>query len=79
MRAYRAEFVQIGRDIEPMMALDHERGHYQFFWYGWQNDRHIFSVAFHAQLRDRKVWMLQDKTEEGFANYLVPCQLISDG
>ena len=38
---------------------------------GWHQDERIKSVMIHVRLKDEKIWIEEDWTEEGIATYLL--------
>ena len=52
-------------------VCDPEKGQFLLIAVGWQKDRHIDSILFHAQLVDRMIIIETDKTEEGLKPLLI--------
>ena len=52
-------------------VCDQEKGQFLLIAVGWQKDRHIDSILFHAQLADGMVIIETDKTEEGLKSLLI--------
>lgn len=67
---YKSQFKKTSQNIQNHIISDKENHHYQFLWTGWQGDYHVFNVAFHIQILDGKLWIHQDKTEWGLADWL---------
>lgn len=44
-------------DIQMRILIDTENDHYQALYAGWRNDRQIFSVVFHFDIIDGKIWV----------------------
>jgi hypothetical protein len=63
------------RDPSPgadtLCAFDDERGHYLVLSTGWTNDRRIRGVTLFVRLREGKIWVEEDWTEEGIATQFV--------
>jgi hypothetical protein len=57
--------------IRTLMAFDRERGQFVLIDEGWEGYRHIHTLWAHLELRDGKIWIYEDGTEEGIANLLV--------
>lgn len=53
--------------IEVETIVDDENGHYLVFYSGWQGSKRIHGPVIHLQLRDDKIWIHFDGTEEGVA------------
>ncbi len=57
--------------FRTLMAFDRERGQYLLIDEGWDGYSRIHRVWAHVELRDGKVLIHEDGTEEGIANDLV--------
>lgn len=55
--------------IEPIM--DTVGDHYQIMTTGWMDQVRVYGAILHVDIRDGKIWIQHDGTEEGFANRLV--------
>jgi hypothetical protein len=58
-------------EFRTLTAFDRERGQFLLIDEGWNGYRRIHRVWMHVELRDSKVWIHEDGTEEGVANRLV--------
>ncbi|MBW4542936.1 MAG: XisI protein [Symplocastrum torsivum CPER-KK1] len=50
-----------------MLVFDETHDHYLLLLIGWQKDERIKSVMIHVRLKDKKIWIEEDWTEEGVA------------
>lgn len=57
--------------VELESVVDDERDHYQLLSVGWNGMQRIHGCLFHTDLKDGKIWIQHDGTEEGIANRLV--------
>ena len=60
LKAYAAEEVNQKRspdDMQIRLIMDTENDHYQVLYAGWRNDQQIFSVVFHFDIIDGKIWV----------------------
>ncbi len=60
LKAYAAD--EIGKkrqpdDLQTHLIMDTKNDHYQVLYAGWRNDRQIFSVIFHFDIIDHKIWV----------------------
>ncbi len=55
-------------DIEVETILDEANDHYEVVYTGWDGWRRIHSTMLHVDIRDGKVWIQHDGTEDGIAN-----------
>jgi hypothetical protein len=58
-------------DIDVELVIDQERDHYELVHAGWSGDYRIHGSVIHIDIRDGKIWIQHDGTEEGIANRLV--------
>ena len=58
-------------DVEMELITDTVHDHYQLLSVGWNKLERIHSTLIHIDIRDGKIWIQQDGTEEGIANRLV--------
>ena len=56
---------------EVVSLCDHQTGQYMLVAVGWQRERHINHILFHARLLDGLVVIETDNTEEGLKAELV--------
>jgi hypothetical protein len=57
--------------IESMVITDHEQDQYLLILSGWNGTRRIRNIFFHIRLKQGKVWIEEDWSEEGFANEIM--------
>lgn len=62
-----------GSQLEFEVVFDTERHHYQLLCVGWINDEYIHHVPIHIDIKDQKVWIQKNATEEYIAEALVAC------
>jgi hypothetical protein len=58
-------------EVEIEQIIDTEGDHYQLMSVGWQNRQRVHGSIVHVDIRDGKIWIQHDGTEEGIANRLV--------
>lgn len=58
-------------DIEVQLLFDTERDHYQLVDLGWDGQRRIYSCVIHLDIRDGKVWIQRNQTDERIAEQLI--------
>ena len=58
-------------DIETDVVFDDERNHYQMVHIGWESKRRVCGAIIHISLKNNKVWIQYDGTENGVAKELV--------
>lgn len=71
MLCERARFYAAPGKFRTLTAFDREHGQFVLIDEGWDGYRRIHRVWAHVELRDGKIWIHEDGTEEGIANLLV--------
>ncbi|MEH1870164.1 XisI protein [Nostoc sp.] len=70
-------------EIETQLIFDTEHHHYQLVNVGWKNDRRVYGCFLHLDIKDGKVWLQHNGTEnevgEDLANLGIPKQDIVIG
>lgn len=57
--------------IEIETVFDESKDHYEMMYVGWQKHRRVHGCVLHIDIRDGKVWIQHDGTEDGVAEELV--------
>ncbi len=58
-------------EVEVQLIFDVERGHFQWMNVGWEGFDRIYRCAVHLDLRDGKVWLQQNLTDQNPAAELM--------
>lgn len=58
-------------EIETQLLIDTEHDHYQLVDVGWQHDLRVHSCILHIDIKDGKVWLQQNLTDQQVADELV--------
>lgn len=58
-------------EIETEVIVDEAQGHFELMRTGWINGRRVHGSLIHIDIRDGKIWIQHDGTEDGVANELV--------
>ena len=65
-------------DVEVETIIDPLQGHYQLMTIGWNGQRRIHGCLLHVDIKNGKIWIQHDGTEEGIANRLVAAGVPKD-
>lgn len=65
-------------DVEIEVIMDEPKGHYELMYAGWSGPYRIHGPVLHIDIRDDKVWIQHDGTEDGIANELVEAGIPRD-
>ncbi len=60
-----------GSTTESTLAFDQVHNQYLLMLMGWDKDERIKSVMIHIRLKDNKIWIEEDWTEDGVATDLL--------
>lgn len=58
-------------DVQIEVIFDEANDHYELVYAGWNGPYRIHGSVLHLDIRDGKVWIQYDGTEDGIANELV--------
>ncbi len=57
--------------IESLLIADEARGHYQLFDLGWAEHKRVRNLQVYVRLRNGKIWIEHDMTEDSIATELL--------
>lgn len=57
--------------IETQIICDTVNHHYLLLYVGWQEEKRVYGCPIHLDIKDNKIWIHRDFTEQGIANQLV--------
>jgi hypothetical protein len=57
--------------VEAQTIFDTERDRYQLLYSGWHNKKRIFGPVLHLDIKDGKIWIQWNGTEDDIAAELV--------
>jgi len=58
-------------EVEVQLILDTDRDHYQWMNVGWQRFNRIYRCIIHLDIKDGKIWLQQNLTDQNPAEALV--------
>ena len=68
------EYASIKKSLTPnvksQILIDKENNHYQLLSIGWHNNRFVYTIAFHFDIIDGKIWIQQNNTDTLIADEL---------
>jgi XisI protein len=70
-RARRASIPSNAQEYEVQTVFDSEQDRYQLLYVGWLGDKRHMGCVLYVNIKDGKIWIQHDGTEEGLANRLV--------
>ncbi|MBR8832725.1 MAG: XisI protein [Stigonema ocellatum SAG 48.90 = DSM 106950] len=57
--------------VETLLAFDEQHDQYLWFQVGWTQEERVRGITIHIRIKDNKIRIEEDWTEEGIANALV--------
>jgi len=57
--------------VDSILAFDKKRDQYLWFQTGWYDDRKIRGITVYIRIKNQKIYIEEDWTEEGIANELL--------
>lgn len=61
------------------LVFDRRQDHYLLVEVGWENGHRIYGTLIHIDIKDGKLWIQHDGTEEGVADELVAAGIPKEG
>jgi len=61
----------IGGDIETEVVFDVDRDKYLLIDFGWQDHQRIYNCIIHLEIRDGKIWIQRNQTDQLIADVLI--------
>jgi hypothetical protein len=58
-------------DVESQLLFDREHGHFQWMRVGWRGSERIYHSVIHFDIKDDKIWLQQNMTDQDPAAELV--------
>jgi hypothetical protein len=58
-------------DVEVQLMMDTVRDHYQWMNVGWEGFKRVYNCFIHLDIKDGKIWIQQNWTEDDLAADLV--------
>jgi XisI protein len=59
------------QDVEVQLVMDTVRDHYQWMNVGWEEFKRVYHCFIHLDIKDGKIWIQQNWTEDDLAADLV--------
>ena len=56
-------------ELQTLFDVNHD--HYQLIYVGWQNDRRIYGLLFHLDIKNEKVWLQLNTTDDDISEDLI--------
>jgi len=73
-----AQFKPARGDVQIEVVFDEANDHYELMYSGWNGPYRIHGPVLHLDIRNEKIWIQHDGTEEGVANELLKAGISRD-
>lgn len=72
LKEYRALYADADNsEVETLIVRDDDNGQYQLMRVGWRGEKRLRRPVFYVRLKDGKIWIEEDWTQESIANELL--------
>lgn len=65
-------------DVVTYLVVSRDRNHYLLIHEGWENQHRVHGTIVHAEIRNGKIWIHYDGTEDGITDELVAAGVPKD-
>lgn len=62
---------EVDSEVEVQLIFDEDRDHYQWMNVGWENLKRVYRCIIHFDIKDGKIWLQQNLTDQNPAEELV--------
>ena len=66
-----AAYIPPTEGVEVEKIYDDLHGHYELLYVGWEKKHRVHGMVLHVDIREGKIWIQHDGTEDGIAKELV--------
>src|SRR5260370_36208190 len=73
-----AKYRPANGDVQIEVIFDEGNDHYELMYAGWNGPYRIHGSVLHLDIRDGKVWIQHDGTDEGISEKLVSAGILRD-
>jgi hypothetical protein len=73
-----AQYKPAHGDVQVEIIFDPANDHYELVYAGWSGIHRIHGSVIHVDIRDGKIWIQHDGTEDGIADELVAAGIPRD-
>lgn len=68
---YAEKYAIDDENTDQVIVIDNPNGVYQIYQIGWEGHSRIHEMTLHIRIKDGKIWVEEDWTEEGIASRLI--------
>lgn len=63
--------ITVGEGTEIELIIDRSNGHYLVIFIGWRDQIQVYGSLIHIDIKEDRIWIQRDGTQEGIAQQLV--------
>lgn len=71
LEEYASAYNRNTKEIEAQVICDYQGNHFQLLHIGWDREKYRFSVIFHFDIKNGKIWLQENRTDILIAKELV--------
>ena len=68
---YASPNTDSNKDLEEQLVFDTERDHYQLLSVGWQNQKRVYFILLHLDIKNNKIWLQENSTDYDIVEDLI--------
>lgn len=72
------EYIPPEKGVDAIGIVDESQDNYLLLQVGWRPPYHIHKAFFHIRIKDDKIWIEEDWTQEGIATELIKAGVPAD-
>jgi hypothetical protein len=72
------QYINLDPEIRVYVLVSEDQNHFMLMHEGWQGHKRLYGTIVHAEIRDEKIWIHYDGTEDGIADELVAAGVLRD-
>ncbi len=67
----KAQIKPVGGEIEVETVFDQKNDRYLLVHLGWNDQQRIYSCVLHLEIREQKIWIQNNQTDQSIAEELI--------
>ncbi len=72
------EYIPAEKDVDTISIIDERGDNFILMELGWRYPKHVHHTLFHVRIKDDKIWVEEDWTQEGIATELIKAGVPAD-
>jgi gluconate kinase len=72
------QLIHLDSDVRVYVLVSQDQNHFMLMHEGWQRQKRLYGAIVHAEIRDDKIWIHYDGTEDGITDELLASGMTKD-